>query len=120
MRPRPAPAGGRNMGTRSSCRRARVAVGCSLETPRRTPTSRVDGGRSGVVSGSTGGLAAQGSCDGTGSRHGTDRGPTVTLLPPEDLDGEELAYRLFQVSRDRTPWRIEDVLNEGRFSDDPV
>lgn len=44
----------------------------------------------------------------------------MTLLPPQDLDGDELAYRLFQVTRDRAPWRIEDVLAEGRFSDDPV
>lgn len=44
----------------------------------------------------------------------------MTLLPPGDLDSEELAYRLFQVTRDRTPWRIEDVLREGRLSDDPV
>lgn len=43
----------------------------------------------------------------------------MTLLRPDDLDGDELAYRIFQVTRDRDPWRIEDVLRQGRFSDDP-
>ncbi|WP_416904238.1 hypothetical protein [Micromonospora echinospora] len=44
----------------------------------------------------------------------------MTLLRPDDLDADEVAYRIFQVTRDRTPWRIEDVLREGRFSDDPA
>ncbi|WBB80753.1 ferritin-like domain-containing protein [Micromonospora sp. WMMD882] len=44
----------------------------------------------------------------------------MTLLRPDDLDGDELAYRIFQVTRDREPWRIEDVLRQGRFSTDPV
>ncbi|SCL23872.1 hypothetical protein GA0074692_1663 [Micromonospora pallida] len=43
----------------------------------------------------------------------------MTLLRPDDLDADEVAYRIFQVTRDRTPWRIEDVLQEGQFSNDP-
>ncbi|MEO3778876.1 ferritin-like domain-containing protein [Micromonospora sp. B11E3] len=44
----------------------------------------------------------------------------MTLLRPDELDEDELTYRIFRVTRDRSPWRIEDVLREGRFSDDPV
>ncbi|MEU4569793.1 ferritin-like domain-containing protein [Micromonospora sp. NPDC023956] len=44
----------------------------------------------------------------------------MSLLRPDDLDADEVAYRIFQVSRDRDPWRVEDVLREGRFSDDPA
>lgn len=43
----------------------------------------------------------------------------MTLLRPDDLDSDELAYRIFQVTRDRDPWRIEDVLRDGEFTRDP-
>lgn len=37
----------------------------------------------------------------------------MTLLDGTDLDGDALAYRIFGVTRDKTPWRAVDVIGGG-------
>lgn len=44
----------------------------------------------------------------------------MTLLDPYNLDAEELAYRIFGVTRDKTPWRAADHIREVGLARDPV
>lgn len=43
----------------------------------------------------------------------------MPLLPHEDLDSDATAYRVFELGRDTSPWRVKDILAEGRFTRDP-
>jgi hypothetical protein len=43
----------------------------------------------------------------------------MSLIRPHELDGDALAYRLFQISRDQAPWRAEDIILAGRLTRDP-
>ncbi|MDG4765940.1 ferritin-like domain-containing protein [Solwaraspora sp. WMMD406] len=37
----------------------------------------------------------------------------MTLIDADDLDRDELAYRVFGVTRDKTPWRAADIIGRG-------
>jgi hypothetical protein len=37
----------------------------------------------------------------------------MTLLRPENLDADDLAYRIFGLGRDNTPWRAEEVIGSA-------
>ncbi len=43
----------------------------------------------------------------------------MALLRPDDLDADELAYRIFGLGRDNSPWRTADVIGSGPFTSDP-
>jgi hypothetical protein len=43
----------------------------------------------------------------------------MSLIRPDELDGDALAYRLFQISRDQAPWRAEEIVRAGRLTRDP-
>jgi hypothetical protein len=40
------------------------------------------------------------------------------LLRPEYLDADELTYRIFGLGRDNSPWRADEVIASGPFTDD--
>jgi hypothetical protein len=42
----------------------------------------------------------------------------MTLLRPEHLDADDLAYRIFGLGRDNVPWRAEEVIGSGPFVGD--
>jgi hypothetical protein len=42
----------------------------------------------------------------------------MPLLRPENLDADELTYRIFGLGRDNSPWRADDVIGSGPFTDD--
>jgi hypothetical protein len=37
----------------------------------------------------------------------------MPLIPAADLDNDALAYRVFGVTRDKTPWRAADIIGHG-------
>nr|MDT0659386.1 ferritin-like domain-containing protein [Micromonospora sp. DSM 115978] len=37
----------------------------------------------------------------------------MALIDADDLDRDELAYRVFGVTRDKTPWRAADIIGRG-------
>jgi hypothetical protein len=42
----------------------------------------------------------------------------MALLRPENLDADELTYRIFGLGRDNSPWRADDVIGNGPFTKD--
>ncbi len=44
----------------------------------------------------------------------------MALIAPRDLDGDAQGYRIFSVTRDREPWRVEDVLRDEPITTDPA
>lgn len=43
----------------------------------------------------------------------------MNLVSPDDFARTPRSYRIFTLGRDNAPWRAEEVLRHGRFSDDP-
>jgi hypothetical protein len=44
----------------------------------------------------------------------------MVLIRHENLEDDPVAYRIFSAARDKSPWRVADVLREGPLTADPV